>query len=443
MRFFLCIARHIAVLMILISSTSLLADGPYHTVEYPASGQPGELEMGVTYTVWLPEGVKKLRGVIVHQHGCGTGACQGGQTAAHDLHWQALARKWDCALLGPSYQQAEQQNCRLWCDPRNGSAKTFLRSLEDLSVAAKHPELKDVPWVLWGHSGGAFWSSLMQTLYPERIAAIWFRSGGAIYAWEKGEIPRPDFPDAAFDIPVMCNPGLKERDDPKFAGAWIAGTGLFKLYRERGAPIGFAADPKSAHDCGDSRYLAIPWIDACLELRLPGPSAGNQSLRKIDQKSARLASLFGDQAVAADQFTGEINASVWLPNERIAKAWAEYVADGKVSDDTPPAAPDTVSLQANPDGGITLTWNCAADLESGIHRFVIRKNGTVIGQVPEKPLGKFGRPTFQSQSYHDTPEKPLPEMKFVDPSGKPGDAAAYEVIAVNTAGRESKPTAAK
>jgi hypothetical protein len=33
--------------------------------------------------------------------------------------WQALARKWDCALLGPVIHQPEAANCRLWCDPRN------------------------------------------------------------------------------------------------------------------------------------------------------------------------------------------------------------------------------------------------------------------------------------------------------------------------------------
>ena len=40
--------------------------------------------------------------LFVHQHGCGKGSGFTGQTAAYDLHWQALARKWDCALLGPS-----------------------------------------------------------------------------------------------------------------------------------------------------------------------------------------------------------------------------------------------------------------------------------------------------------------------------------------------------
>jgi hypothetical protein len=156
----------------LAAITSASAAGQYHEVTYPPSAQAGELQLGVTYTIWIPDGITKLRGVIVHQHGCGAGACKGGETAAYDLHWQALAKKWDCALLGPSYHQDDKQNCRLWCDPRNGSAKTFLKALGELAVKSKHPELETVPWCLWGHSGGGFWASLMQTAYPDRIVAL-------------------------------------------------------------------------------------------------------------------------------------------------------------------------------------------------------------------------------------------------------------------------------
>jgi len=67
--------------------------------------------------------------------------------------------KWDCALLGPSYRQDDKQNCRLWCDPRNGSAKTFVKALGELAGKSKHPELGSVPWCLWGHSGVGSWAS--------------------------------------------------------------------------------------------------------------------------------------------------------------------------------------------------------------------------------------------------------------------------------------------
>ena len=66
------------------------ADPPYYRVRYEASAGPGELTFPVNYTVWIPKGVETLRGVVVHQHGCGEGSCKSGLTGAYDLHWQAL-----------------------------------------------------------------------------------------------------------------------------------------------------------------------------------------------------------------------------------------------------------------------------------------------------------------------------------------------------------------
>ena len=47
---------------------------PYYRVRYEASTKLGELIFPVQYTVWIPKGVKTLRGVVVHQHGCGDGS---------------------------------------------------------------------------------------------------------------------------------------------------------------------------------------------------------------------------------------------------------------------------------------------------------------------------------------------------------------------------------
>ncbi len=55
--------------------------GPYATVDYPPSTDENELQVGVTYTLWIPEGVKTLRGVIVHQHG--KAGCHGLQGRRH------------------------------------------------------------------------------------------------------------------------------------------------------------------------------------------------------------------------------------------------------------------------------------------------------------------------------------------------------------------------
>lgn len=413
------------------------AGGRYYEVRYQPSSKPGELQIGVTYTVWIPEGVKKIRGVIVHQHGCGVGACKGGETAAYDLHWQALAKKWDCALLGPSYHQKEKQNCRLWCDPRNGSHRTFLRALRELAVKSKHPELESAPWCLWGHSGGGFWASLMQTMYPERIVAIWFRSGTAFAVWEKGDIKKPAIPRAAYGIPAMCNPGLKEKDHKRFRGAWDGSLAMFKAYRAKGAPIGFAPDPRTAHECGDSRYLAIPFFDACLAMRLPNPGSKDGKLRPVDRKAGWLAPLLSGKPQPSAVYTGAVDQAVWLPNEHVARAWAEYVRTGAVSDNTPPSAPFHVSVKSGNKGGVEIRWDAEADFESGLRAFIIQRDGKDLAQVPQKSVGRFGRPLFQRMSYHDTPEQPLPEMRYVDRTRQPGKKHTYRIIAVNSAGLRS------
>ncbi len=121
------------------------ADPPYYRVRYEPSEKPGELIYGVNYTVWIPRDLKTLRGVIVHQHGCGEGSCKSGLTGAYDLHWQALAKKHDCALLAPAYEQPEKADCQMWCDPRNGSSAAFRKASGRLGAKSGHPELAEVP----------------------------------------------------------------------------------------------------------------------------------------------------------------------------------------------------------------------------------------------------------------------------------------------------------
>src|SRR5690606_15025117 len=56
-----------------VSSQRKVADGELFQVHFPATLQPEQLKIYVDYYLWVPPGDKPLRGVIVHQHGCGTG----------------------------------------------------------------------------------------------------------------------------------------------------------------------------------------------------------------------------------------------------------------------------------------------------------------------------------------------------------------------------------
>ena len=391
---------------------------------YPPSQVGGELSCEAHFYLWLPPGVKQVRGVIVHQHGCGQGAQMGCLAAAQDLHWRALAEKWDCALLGTSYR-APDNDCGAWADPRRGSRETFHRVLRELAAKTKHPEIENAPWCLWGHSGGGWWASDMLALEPERCVAVWLRSGSA-YGGKldaKDKAP-PAVPAAALRVPVMCNPGAKEKGDARFSKAYDSTLTHFRDWRAKGALIGFAADPNSGHDCGGSRYLAIPFFDTALAARLPEK---NGPLQPMPTDGAWLAAPFSSEAKPAATFTGPAQEAVWLPNERLAIAWSEYVREARVADTTPPPAPDDVQLR-----GGELTWRVRADLESGLRGFLIERDGEPLASLPAK-LDE--RTVFQGITFHDTPRDPVPALAFTDPAPKPG--AKYRVLAVNTAGLKS------
>lgn len=415
-------------------------EAPYYRVRYEASLEPGKLAYPVTYTVWIPPTSEPLRGVIVHQHGCGVGSCKSGQTGAFDLHWQALAQKHYCALMAPSYEQPDGADCQLWCDPRNGSDVAFQQSLFDLGEQCGRAELARVPWALWGHSGGGHWAGGMLLLHPERVAAVWLRSGVPLFEPIEGRAIKPHvLPDAALTVPVMCNLGTKEGvsvKDGRFAGVWPMNEAFFQKMRNRGALIGVAIDPLTAHECGNQRYLAMPWFDACLTERLTATSG--ESLRPMRMNEAWLAPLhaglpIADKCVPADEFTEEMSKSVWLPNRHVATAWSQYVMDTAVADSTPPPAPTNVRLSGN-----TLTWDAEADLESGVSHFVIEKDGDKIATVPEQPMNRFGRPVFQGLQYSDTPTVPLMQMRFPIPTADSAQLGQFRVRTVNTVGLMSE-----
>lgn len=417
------------------------ATPPVYRVRYEAK-QVGGLAFPVQYTVWVPPGVSELRGVVVHQHGCGEGSCLSGQTGAFDWHWQALAAAHDCALLSPSYEQPQDAACQLWCDPRNGSSDAFLQSLEDLGEASGHPELSQVPWALWGHSGGGHWSGGMLMLHPDRVAAAWLRSGVPLLEAnpERDDITPYEIDPRAASVPVMCNLGTLEgfsETEGRFAGVWPAVDNFVREMRKLDAPIGIAIDPVTSHECGDQRYLAIPFLDECLRTRLPEQTG--DPLRSLTRDAAWLAS-FPDakeqpkpEAVPADQYSGDHATAIYLPNEALATRWQSYIENAEVPDETEPPAPNNVRLD-----GRTLRWDPAADLQSGISHFVILSGGKQIGRVPQESKNRFGRRLFQGLLYSDTPHPLWMEPRFQIPPGY--ERATFRVVAVNTVGTPSRPS---
>jgi poly(3-hydroxybutyrate) depolymerase len=121
------------------------------------------------YSIFIPESAKVIRGAIIHQHGCtmeGTG-----KPFAYDVQYQALAKKWGLALVGPDLYPKAGSDCAGWINPGDGSGSALLAALDSVARMSGRAEMKTVPWLLWGHSGGGYWVLSMIVAYPQRIMA--------------------------------------------------------------------------------------------------------------------------------------------------------------------------------------------------------------------------------------------------------------------------------
>jgi len=392
-----------------VLAASESAAAKQYFVSIPPTG--GAKYKEANYAIWIPDGAATLRGVIMHQHGCGEPAELAGATAAYDLQWQALARRWDCAFMGASLRA--NTSCQDWCEPNNGSGDAFLRALDQFARQSGHAELTTVPWGLWGHSGGAQWVYRMFMRHPQRVLVLVLRSGPVFSS---------DVFTGSLDTPVLYNLGVKEKGDNQFGRIWEKARQLFEARRAKGGLDTWAPDPQASHDCRFGRLLVIPYIDACLAQRLGTANAAATWLGHTETFSVG----------PADQYDGDRAKAAWLPNEHIASLWQEFVKTGWITDETPPPAPSFIEGSQNDAGDITLRWQVEADLESGIKTFRIYRNGQLLPAYK----GAAGD-LFQKPNYHDTLDKPLSEMTYTDPNVPLGATYRYTVTAVNWSDLES------
>ena len=417
------------------------SESGYFEKVYPAPTveEEGRLRIPVEWRLWIPEDVKQLRGVVVHQHGCDSGSCDSARTAVYDLHWQELARKHDCALIAASYRQDEFP-CETWCDPRNGSASCFLDALDYFADYTEHSELRNIPWILWGHSGGGQWVGCMTQLYPERVVATCLRSGcpDTVVKIFK-ELPLND---KTLDVPMMLNLGAREY---KIPFVWNSCWNYFREMRQKNAKICLLIDSHTEHEVGNTRYPDICFLDHIMEKRLPqigaielGSSPVGLVLPEssisdeeislfecdLEKETVDKSVLFNRREYVAD--------GIWFPCEEYISLWRKYSLTSEWEDTTPPPAPYDAWVE---DSGL-LTWKCRADLESGLAGFILYKNGETIYKTETAPVVNAA-PIFQGLMYSDTPDFSLPKMEYALPNYDGEDDSLFEIEALNTKGLKS------
>lgn len=364
------------------------------------------------YGVFIPGGDEPLNGVLVLQHGCGMERF--GITRPYDLQYQAFARKWRLAVV----ETALYGNCYVWGNPESGSADALFHVLEEVGDSTGHPGLSSAPLLLFGHSGGGYWTLGMLRDYPGRILAAVCYSA----AWD----PRWDYPAEAADVPVLMRHA--GADDAPTARCEQTAENTFRKLREMDGPAVIAYNEGQNHNYSYLRYMAIPFYEAALKHRLPVGKGGD--LRPVGRGEAWLGEPDSFGIFPEKGFEGDKSGLCLFPDEQTARIWQEYVKTGLVTDKTPPEAPYDIRVVRG-ESTSTISWKAGADIESGIGCFKVYVNGEPVGRVPEE--GEYQ--SFDLNGDNTYPVEPIGMSLTVD--GALGKDDIVEVENINRFGLAS------
>jgi pimeloyl-ACP methyl ester carboxylesterase len=393
----------------LILIISVLLSGSVLAQEYKTRLEPAQAKFKeVEYYMWIPENGKPVKGIILHQHGCGETAFRSGRNAFYDMQWRALANKWNFALMGSSY--VSTTDCFDWINPEEGSYNAFLRGISELAKISNHKELENVPWVIWGHSGGGHWAYKMVLQHPDKILCAVLRSP----AWT-------DTSSSGLQVPLLCLLGIQESYNTFSDFVWSSAIVSMKYRIGKNAPVCIAPDPTSGHESANSRLLAISFIDEIMKLRLDDNTTRINRNRQcyVDLDSLKLTNIIAKKCVN------------WIPDQLFAEKWFEFIKTGTVTDKTPPAEPPYQMKVINEGRSNIISWKAIADVESGIRGFRIYRNDKAI--MVDSIASKWN---FQID-YHDNPIEIHDQFEFVDRNIDKKGEYTYQVSLINQAGLES------
>ena len=345
------------------------------------------------FSCWIADASKPIKAVIIHQHGCTNASPDKHPPITSDWHWRALARKHDAALLVPMYQMSG--NCSDWNDPESGSEGAFFTALDDFSRRSGRAEMKDAPWVLWGHSGGSSWSAQMITRHPKRVLTASFR-GGCHKQFGNPEF-RAKFGPIARELPLLFVWGKRESvPTSSHFVSWEPMNTMFRELRGIGGKVCRIIDPRSEHGCDDSRLMSIPFFDAVL-------SGKATTLAVMDMETS------------------------WFPNESFAARWREFSEHGTLKPIHPNLTAPKLTVTQDSMGHARLSWCVIPELTGGLRSLRFYRDGKVWKELGLKPTD------FLATSRDSTPEV-LRLQELIDDSPDPH---SYKLTFFDTAGNES------
>lgn len=312
-------------------------DKPFATLERAAdtkmpSGQLYETQVSASYeplvakcdySLWIPEDTPVVKSVFVINM-----RAAGKHLFYKDPEWRAMASRNEAAMLYCKFEAMGVHD--------NGYGLSMLTACDQFAAELKRPELRHAPFVLWGHSMGGRVTQDFVRFMPSRVLTFHI----ALRAFPSSEAFMKE------EAEAMCVPGLylmgekdsrpkdirehfdhaRKEGSPR-AWIWLSGQG----HMPKGMDPKNDNIPPADWRAWAANDVVIPWTEAMIRLRLPKRSDlsdGPVKLRPIDITQGWLGDIRTGQVNPYSTFLGSKSEASWFPNERVAKAWAQFSFTG-------------------------------------------------------------------------------------------------------------------
>lgn len=292
-----------------------------------------------TFTLWIPDGVPFVRGVI---------AIFGGNSN------QQFANRHDFGILTAS-NSAGSGNTN-YSRAYGGSGQALLDALTTLAADSGHLEIAHVPLALFGYSMGGQFAYEFAMWKPERTLCFMLNKGGYYYTVNKTT-------NAARMVPGWLVAGSTDSQFRLDAVSDIASTN-----RPLGSRWAHAIEWRQGHVVGNTDALFYPLLERVIRTRYPTDQTPLVGPVDLLDPPAEAVGWLGDvttwktgvsSAVRYSEFTGDRDRAVWLYDSDMAALWRAFTSSA--ADGTTP-----ITITASPAGpavsaGTTITLSCTVN----------------------------------------------------------------------------------
>jgi len=293
----------VALLLVLASGAVAQTPAPAPASDMlDESAQPGANYDKAEFRFWAPDGIARLDGILV----LNPGSNGDGRAQAADTTWRSWAASHKLAIVATYFTDKVPSFVEDYADVSKGSGQALINAINAFASRSHHPELASAPLVLWGMSAGGEVNYELAAWIPDRVAAFVVNKGNFYYTGIASKATRA--------IPALLFVG---NDDMEYRITAV--TGIFAMNRRPGALWALVQEPNTPHAVGRSDVMSRMFFDDVLPQRI---HSGSPSLSPMDSAKGWQGDL-DKKTIAAIAPGAKMpdTPTVWLPNERMAKAW--------------------------------------------------------------------------------------------------------------------------